>query len=159
MSEYQYYEFQTIDQPLTKKQQQEISKLSSRVRLNSRKAIFTYSYGDFPKNEEQVLADYFDALFYIANWGTVKLMFRFPLSLVNVQELEEYAYDEVITITKNKKYLILNIEINDEDRSDWIEDENDYLDALIDIRQQILKQDYRVLYLAWLKGISNSHFE
>ncbi|AFZ54021.1 hypothetical protein [Cyanobacterium aponinum] len=156
MSEYQYYEFQTLDQPLTKQQQQKISQLSSRVRLNSRKAIFTYSYGDFPANEDQILADYFDALFYIANWGTVKLMFRFPISLVNINELKKYTYDDFITIDKIGSYLILKIEINDEERSDWIEEDNSYLDDLIELRQQILAQDYRVLYLAWLKAIELS---
>lgn len=36
MSEYQYYEFQTIDRPLTEDEQAEISKLSSRVALTRR---------------------------------------------------------------------------------------------------------------------------
>jgi hypothetical protein len=31
MSEYQYYEFQAIDRPLTAEEQQAVSKLSSRV--------------------------------------------------------------------------------------------------------------------------------
>lgn len=155
MSEYQYYEFRAIDKPLTKQEQNKISQLSSRVRLNSRKAIFTYSYGDFPANEEKILADYFDALFYIANWGTVKLMFRFPVSLINIKELEEYVYDDVVSINKNKDYLILNIEINDEESSYWIEEDNGYLDNLIELRQHILEGDYRVLYLAWLKGIES----
>lgn len=155
MSEYQYYEFQTVDKPLTKQEQEKISLLSSRVRINSRKAIFTYSYGDFPANEEKILADYFDALFYIANWGTVKLMFRFPISLVNTKELEEYVYDDVISINEINDYLILNIEINEEEGSYWIEEDNGYLDSLIELRQQILGRDYRVLYLAWLKGIKS----
>lgn len=153
MSEYQYYEFQCIDRGLTQAEKDKIASLSSRVRLTSRKAIFTYSYGDFPANEEEILANYFDALFYIANWGTVKLMFRFPLSLVNVKELAEYAYDDVITFTKTANHLILNIEINDEERCDWIEEDNTYLDEFINLRNQILVQDYRMLYLAWLKAI------
>jgi hypothetical protein len=33
MSEYQYYEFQAIARPLSKKEQDEIRKLSSRVQL------------------------------------------------------------------------------------------------------------------------------
>jgi hypothetical protein len=34
MSEYQYYEFQTVDQLLTKAEQQAVSQLSSRVQLS-----------------------------------------------------------------------------------------------------------------------------
>ena len=153
MSEYQYYEFQAIERSLTKAEQQEISRLSSRVRLTSRKAIFSYSYGNFPANEEQILAEYFDALFYMANWGTVQLMFKFPISLVNPHEIEQYIYSDVINIKKTKNYLILNIEINDEERCEWIEEDSNYLDDLINLRTQILKRDYRVLYLAWLKAI------
>jgi len=39
MSEYQYYEFQTVDRPLTTKEQAEIKKLSSRVQLTPTRAI------------------------------------------------------------------------------------------------------------------------
>jgi hypothetical protein len=157
MSEYQYYEFQTVDQPLTKKEQEIISKLSSRVKLTPSKAIFTYSYSDFPGNAEKILAQYFDAMFYIANWGTVELMFRFPLSLISVPELEKYSYEDFIKIWSTGDYLIVKIEWNDEEGGGWIEEDAGYLDSLIGLRQQILEQDYRVLYLAWLKAIDSDY--
>lgn len=47
MSEYQYYEFQAIDRPLTQKEQDEIRKRSSRVQLTPNQAISLYHYGDF----------------------------------------------------------------------------------------------------------------
>jgi hypothetical protein len=50
MSEYQYYEFQSLERSLTNDELSAISKLSSRVELSKTKAIFTYSYGDFPGN-------------------------------------------------------------------------------------------------------------
>ena len=70
MSEYQYYEFQAIDRPLHESEQAEISRLSRRVALTPRQAVFTYSYGDFPSNPITVLTKYFDAMLYLANWGT-----------------------------------------------------------------------------------------
>ncbi|MEH2078268.1 MAG: hypothetical protein V7K57_28380 [Nostoc sp.] len=45
MSEYQYYEFQALDRPLTASEQASISSFSSRVQLSTTNAIFTYSYG------------------------------------------------------------------------------------------------------------------
>ena len=45
--EYQYYEFQAIDCPLTKAEQKYVQSLSSRVRPTATRAVFTYSYGDF----------------------------------------------------------------------------------------------------------------
>jgi len=76
MSEYQYYEFQCVDKPLNAKEKEEISKISSRAKITSTQAIFNYSYGDFSENTEQFLAQYFDVMYYIANWGTQQLMFR-----------------------------------------------------------------------------------
>jgi hypothetical protein len=56
MSEYQYYEFLAIDRPLTADEKRRIGELSSRVKPTTNSASFTYSYGDFPGNEIEVLA-------------------------------------------------------------------------------------------------------
>lgn len=153
MSEYQYYEFQTIDRPLTKAEKDEISLLSSRVELSSTTAIFTYSYGDFRGDPEQVLAKYFDAMFYIANWGTVQLMFRFPKGLIDVEQMQKYCIENLITVSEINNFVILDISVNDEEGFGWIEGEGN-LSSLIGLRQEILLGDYRLLYLAWLKAIT-----
>jgi hypothetical protein len=70
MSEYQYYEFQCVDRQLNAKEKQEISQVSSRAKVTSTQAIFNYSYGDFSHKPEKFLAQYFDVMYYIANWGT-----------------------------------------------------------------------------------------
>ena len=58
MSEYQYYEFQTVDRPLTEDEQAEISKLSSRVALTPTQAVLTYQFDDFRGRPEKVLEQY-----------------------------------------------------------------------------------------------------
>ncbi len=65
MSEYQYYEFQTIDRPLDREQQAAMRRLSSRVELTATCAAFNYSYGDFRGEPLEVLNQHFDALLYI----------------------------------------------------------------------------------------------
>lgn len=152
MSEYQYYEFQTVERSLTEEEREVISQLSSRVQLSSTRAIFTYSYGDFRGEPEDLLAQYFDAMFYIANWGTIQLMFRFPKSLLNLDLLKAYCLEDYLEIIEKGNYVILNIHYQDEDGFGWIEGEG-YLDTLIRFRQDILEQDYRCLYLTWLKAI------
>jgi hypothetical protein len=82
MSEYQYYEFQALDRPLTASEQAYISSLSSRVQLSATNAIFTYSYGDFRGEPKEVLEKCFDIMLYMANWGTRQLMFCFPKTVV-----------------------------------------------------------------------------
>jgi hypothetical protein len=152
MSEYQYYEFQTIDRPLTKAEQQAVSLLSSRVQLSSTRAIFTYSYGDFRGDPKELLVQYFDAMFYMANWGTLQLMFRFPKALIDVERMQKYCVEYQIVVSEINNFVILEISIDDEGFG-WIEGEGN-LSSLIGLRQEILQGDYRLLYLAWLKAIS-----
>lgn len=70
MSEYEYYEFQAIDRPLTKEEQQAVARLSSRVAPHPWQAEFVYHWSDFPADPREVLARYYDAMLYIAYWGS-----------------------------------------------------------------------------------------
>ena len=155
MSEYQYYEFQAIDRPLTAKEQAKIRKLSSRVQLTPTQAIFLYDYGDFRGKPEAVLAQYFDVMFYIANWGSWRLIFRFPEALVDPQWFQPYLLPHAIAITQTSKYIVLDIEINDEEGiQDWVEGEG-WLPRLLPLRDDLMAGDLRLLYLAWLRAVPN----
>lgn len=154
MSEYQYYEFQTIDRPLTEDEQAAISELSSRVALTPTQAIFTYQYGDFRGDEQQVLARYFDALLYLANWGTQRLMFRFPKALIDLEAVTAYCIEDNITVETIGDQVILDIQFNDEEGLGWVEGEG-WLSRLIGLRAELLRRDYRGLYIAWLKASVN----
>lgn len=156
MSEYQYYEFQAIDRHLTQEERAAIGELSSRVKPTATSASFTYSYGNFRGDPKQVLARYFDIMYYIANWGTQQLMFRFPTSLINREAIELYCIDNYISLSFAGDWAILDWEFSQEEGfNDWIEGEG-ILSELIGLRQEILQQDYRGLYLAWLKAIDLS---
>ena len=100
MSEYQYYEFQTIDRLLTEAERAEVEELSSHIDVAASQAVVTYSDGDFRHDPKQVLGRYFDAGLYLANWGTRRLMFRFP----NEQGLAEPRGAFVIGQTKERRY-------------------------------------------------------
>ena len=156
MSEYQYYEFQAIDRPLTQEERAAICELSSRVKPTATSASFNYSYGNFRGDPKQVLARYFDIMYYITNWGTQQLMFRFPTSLINREAIELYCIDNYISLSFAGDWAILDWEFSQEEGfNDWIEGEG-ILSELIGLRQEILQQDYRGLYLAWLKAIDLS---
>jgi hypothetical protein len=151
MSEYQYYEFQTIDRPLDEAEQADISRLSRRVALTPRQAAFTYSFGDFPGNPVGVLAKYFDAMLYLANWGTRQLVFRFPRSLLDAETLAPYCFPDVISTSMTENAVLLDIRFDQEGGGFWVEGEG-WLSALVPLRQDILRGDFRVLYLAWLNA-------
>ena len=157
MSEYQYYEFQAIDRALTQSEQDAVAGLSSRAEVGPFQAVFTYSYGDFRGNPEKVLAKYFDALLYLANWGSRWLYFRFPKQLITKESLAPYCVADLISIRESDDFVILAITI-DEEGGDWIEGDGE-LSPLVPIRQQILDGDYRALYLAWLKASEFSYPE
>jgi hypothetical protein len=78
VSEYQYYEFRTLDRPLTAEQQQRLRALSSRAEISATRLINVYSFGDFRGDPGRLLEEYFDAYLYAANWGTRELAFRLP---------------------------------------------------------------------------------
>jgi hypothetical protein len=152
MSEYQYYEFQALDRPLTHEAQEEMRNLSSRVALTATSASFVYNYGDFRGNPYDVLAKHFDAMLYITNWGTRQLMFRFPINAIPDDVMSIYQYAESLEWSTAGKYVILNIEHNEEDGYDgWIEGEG-LLSGIVQLRDDILHGDWRALYLAWLKA-------
>lgn len=91
MSEYQYYESQAIDRPLTEAEQAAVSRLSSRVDLSAHRAVFTYSYGDFRGDPVELLAKCFDAMLYLASWGSHWLYFRLPRKIVTREMLAPTA--------------------------------------------------------------------
>ena len=160
MSEYQYYEFQAIDRPLTKEEQHAVARLSSRVAPHPRRAVFTYSFGGgLGRRPEDLLAEYYDAMLYLANWGSRQLVFRFPKSLVDAEQMQQYnvvtmdySSDAVDVYTKGE-CAIMDIQLHEEEGLGWIEGEG-WLDSLVGLRDAVLRRDYRLLYLAWLKGLA-----
>jgi len=154
MSEYQYHEWQTIDRPLTDKERAEVNKLSSHIDVRSTGAWVEYSWGDFKHDPKQVLAKYFDAYLYMANWGSRELMFRFPKALLDRQLVEPYCLEYCVELSAVGDYWILRIALGDDQSdSDWIEEGSGWLPALAPLRNDILLGDLRALYLAWLANI------
>jgi chorismate mutase len=156
MSEYQYYEFRAIDRPLTSDEMSAVGRLSSRVDLSPQYAKFVYNYSDLPTSAEKLLTKYFDAMFYIANWGGCQLIFRLPRQAVDLAEMRTYCQpmiiEEFLSISVQGDYVILNMQWHEEAPDwGWIEGEN-WLPRLLPLRDDLLRGDYRLLYLAWLKA-------
>ncbi len=159
MSEYQYYEFQKIDRPLDEKERDEIASLSSRTVPTSTQAIFTYSYSDFPKSPKRVVEKYFDAMLYLSNWGSKRLIFRFPRSIIDAEIFRPYCFFDTVSTSVIEDFVILDMSFYDEEGGGyWIEDEG-CLSSLIILRNDILNGDYRMLYLVWLNSINFEYDE
>jgi len=153
MSEYQYYEFRTIDSPLTAIQKETLSSISSRARVTSHTASFVYNYGSFHGDAEKLMTDCFDAMLYVSNWGSKRLIFRLPPELMDMKLLGTFSVSEEIDrrMTRDKKYVLLEFDFQEEEPGNWIEGDG-WLDDLIGLREELLQGDLRGIYLAWLKA-------
>ncbi len=151
MSEYQYYEFQAIDKALSKAQQDKVRALSRRAEVDARSARFVYSYGDFRGDEEALMWDYYDAMLYMANWGTRRLLLRLPLAMVDSDAWAAYTVADTITLQAREKALLLELIFQEVDQGGWLEGEG-WLASLLELREDLQRGDLRLLYLAWLKA-------
>jgi hypothetical protein len=159
MSEYQHYEWQIIDRPLTETEQAAVNKLSSHIEASATHAVVTYQWGDFKHDPRRVLARYFDAHFYWANWGTRYLMFRFPPE-ADLSALEPYCLDEAITLEKIEGVQVLELMMDDEsgEFNAWETVEHG-LSPYTRLRNDIRQGDYRALYITWLGTLRQRRYD
>jgi hypothetical protein len=157
MSEYQYYEFQTVDRPLTEQEMKALRALSSRAEITRTSFSNVYNYSDFRGDANKVLANYFDGFVYVANWGTHRLMLRLPSPLVDVDVLSQYGVDEFLSVQARGDFVIQEFVSQTEDH-EW-EEGAGWLDELINIRAELLAGDYRSLYLGWLNAVGSGFGE
>lgn len=149
MSEYQYYEFLAVDQPLSERQQAEVRALSTRARITATSFTNEYHWGDFRGDPRTMMRRYYDAHLYVTNWGTHQVMLRLPRTLLPLKVAERYCVDPHVTAEVSGKHLILDLTSEDEG-GDWIEGADDSLSAIIGVRADLAAGDLRPLYLAWL---------
>src|SRR5262249_14974979 len=94
MSEYQYYEFQAVDRPLTNQQIRELRSYSSRADITGTAFSVEYNWGDFKGNPVQWMEQYFDAIVHVANWGSRWFMLRVPSDQLEPETVPEYYPDD-----------------------------------------------------------------
>ena len=154
MSEYQYYEWQRLESPLTIAEQNAVDALSSHIEVSGMQASVSYNWGDFKHDPIRVLAKYFDAYLYFANWGSYELAFSFPKGLIDAAALEIYFDEEHINIREIEGKLVLKFEKNDEDGYGGDYEEQNHLSTLARLRDDIIQGDHRMLYIAWLNAMT-----
>ena len=153
MSEYQYYEFHVIDKPLTQRQMSELRKLSTRAEITPTSFTNEYQWGDFRGNPRAMMATYFDAFLYYANWGTHWFMLRLPAKLVDVKTMKQYCGSDSVSLRTKGGHVILEFHSEDES-GDWDEEgDSNWLASLIPLRADLLGGDVRSLYLGWLAAL------
>jgi hypothetical protein len=149
MSEYQYYEFQAIDRPLTSKEMDELRSYSTRANITPTSFVNDYAWGSFKGDEDAWMEKYFDAFLYLANWGTHVLKLRLPVRLLDPAIAIAYCGGDSASASKNADKIILSFVSADEEGGEWVEGHGQ-LSSLISVRAELARGDLRALYLGWL---------
>lgn len=144
MSEYQYYEFCSINKPLTSEARKEMSLLSSRANVGTHNASYVYNYGDFRGNSDTLLLKYFDVFFYISNFGTMRLTLKYATSEMDVNKIKEYCIKHVIACKEHGEYVLLDIYVQNEEGFGWTEGEG-LLPDLLPLYDEIKAKNYHFL--------------
>ena len=153
MSEYQYYEFAAIDGPISDEGLRYARGCSSRANVSRVRRQNTYTFGDFHGSVDTLLKHY-DAHFYFANWGTVRLGVAFPKGAIAPEAIQPYLwrgdrYENTLTVKEVGNRCIVWWERNEEGGWGWTEGDG-LIDQLIGVREELMRGDYRALFLGWL---------
>jgi hypothetical protein len=153
MSEYQCYEFVALDRPLTQAEMAELRSISTRADIAPTRFWNEYQWGDLKADPKRLLARYFDAFLYFANWASHRFMLRLPASQVDLRQLKPYFPGGPSTLTKVGKHLVVDLwSDSEEPEDDWFEARG-RLGALVPLRAELLQGDMSAAYLAWLLAV------
>lgn len=148
MSEYQYFEFLAIDRPLSAAQQAEIRSLSTRATITATSFVNEYEWGDFKGDVSSLMESYYDAHLYVANWGTHRVMFRLPSSLLDPEVVEAYRVGDQVDAWPMDEFVVLDF-LNDDETGEFDFDYDPYtlLSEIVGVRAELAAGDLRPLYL------------
>ena len=155
MSEYQYYEFQAIDKPLSADAQAALRAISTRARITATSFTNSYEWGDLKGIPNDMMARWFDLHLYLANWGARALMIRLPERLVDRGFLKALVdgTDDAGLAHKGDN-LVLSLWRDEVEQDDW-DDGSGWLGAMAPLRADILSGDLRLFYLLWLMAVQD----
>lgn len=156
MSEYQYYEFVAIDEPLTPMQMAELRARSSRASITPTSFVNDYQWGNLKGDPADWMRRYFDAHVYVANWCTCVLYLRVPISAFDSETLRGFRTQTVCSVEQTKTHWLLGWGLDESDNYDRFaeEDGRGWMARLVPLRDELLRGDLRPLYLGWLAGLS-----
>ncbi len=153
MSEFQLYDFRTLDRPLTEAEQRELRSYSSRAEVSATRFSVEYSWGDFKGDAAEWMEKYFDAFLYRANWGTRELMLRLPRTALPLASAKPFVAGDSCSIRHVDEHVIVAFRSEpEEDGSVWLDRDDDSLSGLLPLRAELASGDLRPLYIGWLSG-------
>jgi hypothetical protein len=151
VSEYQYYEFRSIDRPLTEDERRMLRSLSGRAEITATSFVNTYNWGDFKGEPDRLMEEVFDAFIYVANWGTRHFSLRLPKKLADLKLLREYGDGDLSGVRVKGDFAVIDF-VTDEVGLDWEAEGEGWMASLLPLRDELLRGDPRCMYLGWLRS-------
>lgn len=149
MSEYQFYEFAAVDRPVTEDEAPYPWSVSSRATVTPWRWRNVYTWGDFRGSVAKMM-EFYDAHVYLANWDTFWFALAFPEDMLSAQDVQPYLTDDWLEVDERAGRTILTWTLAPEEPTgEWV-DGDGILDRLLSIREELLRDDWRALYLGWL---------
>ncbi len=154
MSEYQYYEFATIDRLLTRAEMAQLRAVSTRAEITPAGFVNHYEWGDLKADPANWMQRYFDAFVYTANWRSCRLALRVPLATFRKAELKPFLTAHALTIDSGNEHWVIDWSLDESENHErfGIEDGSGWMRRLVPLRDELLRGDLRPLHLGWLAG-------
>jgi hypothetical protein len=131
--------------------------ISTRAVITSTSFTNHYEWGDLKADPLKLLATYFDAFVYVANWGAREFHLRLPQELVDAKQLKAMLPGKSVQVRGAGKFVTISFESEVEPDDDW-DDGTGWMGSLISLRADLLRGDFRCLYLGWLFSVQNGEF-
>jgi len=156
MSEYQYYEFRTMDRRLSETEMHELRLHTTRARITPTSFINEYDWGNFKGDPDAWMEKYFDGHLYFANWGTRVLQLALPAKVLPEETANCYCGTDVASARRVSERLILRF-VSEEDSGydDDLLEGDGLLSSLLPLGSDIVGGDLRCLYLGWLLSMQH----
>ena len=134
----------------------ELRSRSTRATITATSFVNEYHWGDLKGNPANWMQRYFDAFVYVANWCTCRLAFRLPHAVLKKSELDRFATDCALTFDDARTHWIVNWSLEESKNYDRFatEDGQGWMRQLAPLRDELLRGDFRPLYLGWLAGVA-----
>jgi len=161
MSEYQYYEFVSIDQPLTPVQMAGLRACSSRASITPTSFVNEYHWGGLKADQDDWMRRYFDAHVYVTDRCVCCFMVRVPRETFDSATLNAFATESSIYIGSSESHWIISWNLNESENHDRFceDDGRGWMGRLVALRDELLRGDLRSLYLGWLAGVTIGEVE
>ncbi len=156
MSEYQYYEFLAIDRPLSEKELDAVRSTSSRASITPNSFTNVYHWGSFKGDPLNLMRRYYDAQVYMANWMSATFMLKVPKNAIPEKMTRAVSEKYILDFDETAEHWIITWNLSDSENDDrfGMEDGTGWMVRLIPIRDELMRGDYRSLYIGWLAAVS-----